>query len=159
MFLIDWKYTSSKTTKESKLDHGNQRPKIKISQVLCLSCLLETLMMSRSKLNVHEDTIFPLQWNRYHQHNILLIYGTLEGGQYSLNRAKIKLVKDYMFVPVICKFDEDLFKNGRYHPDNIFTIICLTETKRQVTPKWIVQNEIAIIWTLFSKVYDALKGM
>ena len=41
------------------------------------------------------------------------------------NHAKIKLVQDFISVPVICKFEEDL--------DNIFPIICLCETTGQIT--------------------------
>ena len=32
MFLIDWKYKSSKSNEESKLGHGSQRPKIELTR-------------------------------------------------------------------------------------------------------------------------------
>ena len=52
----------------------------------------------------------------------------------SQNWAKTELVPDFMPVLVNCKFDEDpIKKRNHYHPDNIFPIICLWETKTPVT--------------------------
>ena len=53
------------------------------------------------------------------------------GNYYHANRpntAKIKLVQDFIPVPVICKFDEDPIK-----------------------------NEVAIVWTTFSPLYKRQK--
>ena len=94
---------------------------------------------------------------------------------------KIELVPDFMTVLILCKFDEDPIKNGCYCPDIMFPIICLWETKGQVTlirkvlsaPKLellqdflavliiytcksdenSIKNEFAIVRTTFSPLY------
>ena len=48
------------------------------------------------------------------------------------NWTKIERVRKFMPVLIICMFDEDPIKNGRYRTD-IFPIICLQETKWQIT--------------------------
>ena len=82
-----------------------------------------------------------------------------------------------MPVCFICLFDEDSIKN---EVNIIFPIICLWETKGQVNslicPKIkfvqdfmavlntcnadedLIENEIAIVWTTFSCLYEAHKG-
>ena len=76
MSLIDWKYMLTKTHEESKLGHGNQRPKIKpawaFMPVLITSNFDDDLI--KNERASMEITSFPLRWIRYHQHNIFLVY-------------------------------------------------------------------------------------
>ena len=70
----------------------------------------------------------------------------------SLKWAKIKLFPRFYacsrYLQAWWRFDQ---KWSRYRPDNIFPIICLSETKRQVTSMWIVRsvpksNSSKILW-------------
>ena len=64
---------------------------------------------------------------------------------------KIKLVQDFMAVLITCKSDVDSIKKWNRHRPDIFSIICLWETKGQVNFMWTVlsapnSNLSKIVW-------------
>ena len=94
-------------------------------KILWLSSLPESLMKSWSKMNLlSSDNIFIRLWGPQGWVTLMPIAET---------GPKSNLPKILCLPSLSAKFDEDSIKNEVYCLDNIFTIICLWETKGLVT--------------------------
>ena len=118
-------------------------PKLNLSKILWLSSLPASLMKIWSKMKLVSSR----------QHFSKSIRPSRAGNSHanSRNWAKIKLVRDFMPVLIICMFDEDLIKTEVGMVQTTFSPLYVWEINGQVTLMWMVpsahkSNLFKILW-------------